>query len=161
MLPASLRTIAQGAFYKCESLKTVKFNDGLEVLENDCFSYSDIRHLVLPASVRSIGPKAFYECRCLESVDLRAAHNLKELAEETFEQCEKLRQVLLNDGLETIGPRCFVDSALEEVVVPNSVRRVGDGAFDRNSYLERVRFLGPAESAGQCAARSDCEQPPR
>ena len=162
--PNTIITIYQNAFNTFrnkQSPTSVRLNDGLEVLENDCFSYSDIRHLVLPASVHSIGPKAFYECRCLESVDLRAAHNLKELAEETFGQCKKLRRVLLNDGLETIGPRCFVNSALEEVVVPNSVRRVGDGAFDRNSYLERVRFLGPAESAGQCASRSDCEQPPQ
>lgn len=31
-LPASLSTIAQGAFAKCESLKTVKFSEGLKAL---------------------------------------------------------------------------------------------------------------------------------
>ena len=38
-LPASLRTIAQGAFYKCKSLRTVKFSEGLEVLGTD--EYTD------------------------------------------------------------------------------------------------------------------------
>ena len=31
-LPASLRTLSQGAFTGCKSLKTVKFNEGLETL---------------------------------------------------------------------------------------------------------------------------------
>ena len=30
--PVSLRTISQGAFARCSSLKTVKFNEGLEML---------------------------------------------------------------------------------------------------------------------------------
>ena len=37
-LPASLRTIAQTAFAKCENLRTVKFNEGLEVLGTDEYS---------------------------------------------------------------------------------------------------------------------------
>ena len=32
VLPASLRTLSQGAFTGCKSLKTVKFNEGLEKL---------------------------------------------------------------------------------------------------------------------------------
>ena len=142
-------------------MASVRLNEGLEALENDCFSYSNVRHLVLPASVRSIGKTTFYKCGRLESVDLRAARNLKGLPEDTFGQCKKLRRVLLNEGLETIGLRCFVESALEEVVLPSSIRRVGDYAFDWNAQLERVRFLGPVENAGQCASRSDCEQPPQ
>ena len=38
-LPASLRTVAQGAFAWCESLKEAKFCEGLEVLGTD--EYSD------------------------------------------------------------------------------------------------------------------------
>ena len=34
-LPASLRTVAQAAFAKCKSLRTVKFNEGLEALGAD------------------------------------------------------------------------------------------------------------------------------
>ena len=35
--PASLRTIAQGVFSKCKSLKTVRFNEGLEALGTDVY----------------------------------------------------------------------------------------------------------------------------
>lgn len=40
-LPASLRTVAQGAFAKCESLKSAKFADGLEVLGSDEYTSDD------------------------------------------------------------------------------------------------------------------------
>ena len=142
-LPDTIITIHQNAFNTINSKPSpvsVRLNEGLEVLESDCFSYSDIRHLVLPASVRSIGPKAFYKCLCLESMDLRAARNLKELTKDTFGQCKKLRQVLLNEGLETIGLRCFVDSALEEAVLPNSVTALGAGAFYCCGCLREVVF---------------------
>ena len=33
--PASLKTVAQAAFAGCKNLKTVKFNEGLEVLGTD------------------------------------------------------------------------------------------------------------------------------
>ena len=39
--PVSLRTIAQGAFNKCKSLKTAKFNEGLEVLGTDEYPPKD------------------------------------------------------------------------------------------------------------------------
>ena len=70
MLPASLRTIAQGAFYKCESLKTVKFNEGLEVLGTDeypddggrwfgVFEESSIESVELPSTLKRIEYCAF------------------------------------------------------------------------------------------------------
>ena len=39
--PASLRTIAQGAFAECANLKTVKFGEGLEVLGTDEYPSKD------------------------------------------------------------------------------------------------------------------------
>ena len=40
-LPSSLRTVAQGVFAKCESLKVVKFGEGLEVLGTDQYPPKD------------------------------------------------------------------------------------------------------------------------
>ena len=163
-LPNTIITIRLNAFSTFRNKQgpvSVRLNEGLEVLDGGSFFCSDIRRLVLPAGVRSVGQMAFYNCGRLESVDLRAARNLKELGESAFGQCKKLRQILLNEGLEMIGLWCFSKSTLEEVVLPGSVKHVGDYAFDQNVCLERVRFLGPSESEGQCAAHSDCEHPPR
>lgn len=35
ILPASLKVVAQGAFARCKNLRTVRVNEGLEVLGTD------------------------------------------------------------------------------------------------------------------------------
>ena len=69
--PASLRTIAQGAFNGCKSLKTVKFNEGLEVLGTDeypedkskrwfgVFEKSALEKVEFPSTLRRIEYNAF------------------------------------------------------------------------------------------------------
>lgn len=49
--------------------------------------------------------------------------------------------MLLNEGLETIGERCFEFSELEKVTIPGSVRNIGRMAFSK-TLLGRVRFRG-------------------
>ena len=46
-----------------------------------------------------------------------------------FQSCLALKRVQLNDGLETLGENCFMNTGLAGVDVPRSVREVGDGAF--------------------------------
>ena len=65
----------------------------------------------------------------MECVDLSAAHGLKSLGGEAFLGCKVLRRVVLNDGLETIGEKCFYGSGLERLSVPKSVRDIGARAF--------------------------------
>ena len=70
VLPVSLRTIAQGAFGKCESLKTVKFNEGLEVIGTDeydddggiwpgVFMKSALENIEFPSTLKRIEYCAF------------------------------------------------------------------------------------------------------
>ena len=70
--PASLRTISQGAFAECKNLKTVKFNEGLEVLGtgNDSlcygvFQHSAIESVQLPSTLRRIEQDTFDNCKNL------------------------------------------------------------------------------------------------
>ena len=68
--PASLRTVVQSAFYKCESLKTVKCDEGLEVLGTDeydddgnmwcgVFEKSSIESVELPSTLKRMEYSAF------------------------------------------------------------------------------------------------------
>ena len=85
--------------------------------------------MVLPSSVKDIDLGAFKHCEWLQFVDLRAATGLKRLGYEAFAECENLRTVLLNDGLEAIGGKCFVESGLEEIVIPSSIKYIDSGVF--------------------------------
>ena len=74
-------------------------------------------------------------------MDLSAAHGLKSISVSAFFSCKALKQVLLNEGLETIGKYSFADCGLERLFVPGSVRFIGSSAFFINP-LTQVRFLG-------------------
>lgn len=81
----------------------------------------------------------------LEYIDLSAARGLKSIGKAAFSSCEALKQVLLNDGLETIGERCFAKCELDGVSIPGSVKFIQKLAFTENP-LTQVRFLGTAEN---------------
>lgn len=138
--PNTVTTVCADAFHRARA-SSVRLNEGLRVLEHHCFDFSGIRRLVLSSSVESIEKNAFCGCEHLEYADLSAARGLKAIGPEAFALCYALRQVLLNDRLETIGENCFSWSGLEEVVIPGSVRSIKDCAFSR-SPLTQVRFLG-------------------
>ena len=68
-LPATVKTLCNGAFSSCEELEIVILNDGLETIEN--FAFSDatkLKEIVIPASVTKLTGRAFSDCTGLEAV---------------------------------------------------------------------------------------------
>ena len=70
VLPVALRAVAQEAFAKCRSLKTVKFSEGLEVLGMDeypdsnsiysgVFQESSLERVKLPTTLKRMEYSAF------------------------------------------------------------------------------------------------------
>ena len=57
-----------------------------------------------------------------------------------FQKCERLRRVTFRDGsqLERIGQRCFNGSGIEELVTPQSLKRIDSGAFRWCENLKRA-----------------------
>lgn len=109
--PRTVSTVCEKAFENT-NIASVRLNEGLRTLKEYCFQNSTVRKLVLPASVCEISGSAFGECRYLQYADLSAAHGLQTLNNYVFSNCDRLRQVLLNEGLETICPGCFSESGV-------------------------------------------------
>lgn len=105
---------------------------------------------MLPASVIEVSEDAFAACTSLQYADLSAARGLKLLKRATFNHCRGLRQVLLNEGLEIICPRCFEQCGVERVAFPRTLRRIEDWAFMSCSSLKQVCLANSAlESIGE------------
>lgn len=128
MFPNTITAVGNCAFDN-KLVSSVRFNEGLKTLEENCFQCSGIRRLTLSSGIEFIGKCAFCKCESLEYADLSAAHSLKAIGGRAFDSCEALRKVLLNDGLETICGSCFTVSGLEEVSIPGSVRSIESCAF--------------------------------
>lgn len=133
-LPASLRTISQGAFARCRSLKRVKFGEGLETLgTNDylgggtlgAFEGSAVEHVSLPSTLRRIEYSAFEDCKNLKSIELP-------------------------DALEYVGMLSFCRSGLESVVLPTALKTVQCKAF---MECEAMKGSG-SRKASKCSEKT-------
>lgn len=105
-----MRIIHQGAFCKCQNLKKVVFNKGLEVLGTD--EYFEGNGIYF----------GVFEESAVERVDLPST--LKRIEYNAFMACKNLKGVKLPSGLETIGLCAFSKSGLENIVMPQSVRTI-------------------------------------
>nr|ADD95809.1 hypothetical protein [uncultured organism MedDCM-OCT-S08-C695] len=59
VLPDSLKSMDQNAFYKCEQLKTVTLGKGLTEIGQAAFYRTAITSITFPDSLESIGSRAF------------------------------------------------------------------------------------------------------
>ena len=141
-LPRTTKIVGPHAFQDTDALASVRLNEGLEALGENCFEYSGLERLVLPASVTSVGERAFTQCEHLRYADLRAAHGLRSLERHAFYFCTELKQALLNEGLEEIGAGCFYQTGLEVISFPRPLKSLGDHAFQFCGSLRRVAFAG-------------------
>ena len=78
--------------------------------------------------------KTFYKKRQIKSVTV--PKTVKEIGEETFFECDSLREVVLNQGLEIIGSYAFYRcEELEKIDIPDTVKEIGESAW---KYCEKM-----------------------
>ncbi|MBQ3163842.1 MAG: leucine-rich repeat domain-containing protein [Lachnospiraceae bacterium] len=93
----------------------------------ECAFYSiDLKKLAFPKSISKIGGGAF--CR-LNITTLTVPGSLKVIEEQTFESCEQLKEVIIEDGVEVIEKAFKYCIALEKVTIPSSVTEIEPNAF--------------------------------
>jgi hypothetical protein len=155
----SVRVIRAKAYLRQSQLINVDLHDGLEVIEEEAFSYcSSLREILFPPSVRAIKARAFWCCSGLMTAILNGG--LEEIGKwafsecalvridippssraidnEAFDGCSGLTTAILNDGLEEIGEGAFAQCALVRIDIPPSVRAIKDCAFCHYHALTTV-----------------------
>lgn len=129
------KVITEGAFLECSSLETVILPNGLERIEGNAFSYTEIRHITIPNSVTYIGFGAFRNCQKLKTIVL--SNQITELSAYLFDNCISLVEVNIPSSVKIINnnvfDRCY---SLKKVYIPWSVEIIEKKAFvfyDRNT----------------------------
>ena len=83
--------------------------------------------------------KTFYKKRRIKSVTV--PKTVKEIGEETFFECDMLREVVLNQGLEIIGSNAFFwCEKLEKIDIPDTVKEIGKGAWENCEKLTEIKL---------------------
>ena len=60
------------------------------------------------------------------------------IGDSAFYNCTNLESISFSDTLNYIGDFAFYNSGLKEIVIGDSVRKIGKNAFARNKYLKRA-----------------------
>ena len=106
VIPDSVTSIGDYAFYYCKSLTSV----------------------TIPNSVTSIGNSAFRNCTSLISVTI--PNSVTSIGNYAFSSCTSLTSVTIPDSVTSIGDYAFYScKSLTSVTIPNSVTSIGQAAF--------------------------------
>lgn len=155
------RTIMQDGFSApVESAPRLRFSSACAMVGRRVMDFSDNGDGTLTA-VRCVDRQA-------DDLDIQfeaSACPVVAIAPRAFEGCAALRRVILPESLRQIGEMAFSGcSHLRLLTIPGGVQRVGTLAFAKCSQLERVRIepgvvqLGPS-CFSKCAALKRVEMP--
>ena len=137
-IPNSITSISNNVFADCKSLQQVTIPNSVTSIGNCAFqNCTSLSSFTIPGSVSSIGFNAFYNtafynnesnwnnglykdnCFIEAAVDISGVYTIK-------------------DGTRLIADVAFCHKSMTSVVIPNSVKVIGKGAFSRSSSLESV-----------------------
>lgn len=121
--------IGEGCFFNYADIKSVTLPQTIETIGAQAFALCEgLTELILPDSITQIGNYAFRDCRGLKKVIL--PKKLKHLSRGLFAFCYLDNpEIILPDWLETIGNDAFWNAGDFNLVIPDSVKKIGVGAF--------------------------------
>ena len=115
LIPSSIRSIGEKAFYGCKGLTTLE----------------------IPSSVNYLGENAFEKCTAIEIVSISTA--LKVIPEGTLYGCKSLRSVVIPSSKTFIGKRAFEQcDNLPLVILPQYMTLIDEDAFKNCKSLNTI-----------------------
>ena len=141
-IETGVTTIGAYAFDHCSSLTSVTIPNSVTTIENNAFSNcSSLTSITIPNSVTTIRERAFWSCGRLTSIDVASGNSnysskdgvLFNKDNSILIQCpmgNKRTEYTIPNSVKTIGNRAFDNCIrLISVTIPNSVTTIGNEAF--------------------------------
>lgn len=168
-LSSAIKTIPWQAFWKCENLKEIIIPEGVEEISYTAFcGCKRMESITLPKGLKKVGSAAFKDCEQLKTVKMLDSST--QVDADSFENTPFMTalweqtegeyviwnhilmgvkkpqvELILPEGVTNIADFAFAyDNKLCRVVIPSSVKLIGDGAFS-NTNLENVVMNGGQE----------------
>ena len=124
--------------------------------------YDFVHRVVVGEGITSLSSYIFSDLYELSAVELPST--LRTIGEYAMEGLQQLKSITLPENLEVIRTGAFMYSALESIVIPESVRELESYAFYSNYFLQEITLPRTMDSIGdQCFAHcthlKDLEMP--
>jgi len=138
IIPNSVTSIGQIAFYGCTGLTSIEIPNSVTRIGDEAFfGCSGLTSITIPNRVTSIGEGAFSDCSGLTSITI--PNSVTSIGDETFFGCSGLTSITIPNSVTSIGNYAFYRcSALTSIEIPNSVTSIGSYAFYDCSGLTSI-----------------------
>ena len=147
-IPSTITDWGQNVFMLCENINTISLAEGLKSISSDMFSnLTKLENISIPSTVTSIDQNAFWGCTSLKSITIPSSvtdwpPTIDQQVggyNRAFSGCTSLSEVILSEGLTTLGDYTFEDCvSLTNITIPSSMTNVGFRAFSGCNSLTTI-----------------------
>ena len=120
-------TVLLGVNENKDDITDIIIPEGVEEIADSALAHCyHLKNVSLPRSLKVIGRCAFMKCWSIESIDI--PEDLKEIGDFAFHGCE-LKIVVLPEGVVSLGNEVFLNSGLQNITIPSTIRKIGENAI--------------------------------
>lgn len=158
VIPASVKSIGEMAFYGCSQLTDIQLPQNLTTIERQAFMHCNgLTCVTIPMRVSIIGYGAFRSCANLTTVNYNARK-----CENTDEMCSNspITQFNIGSNVECIPTRILMNqSRITSITIPAYVKSIGSEAFKGCTGIDTVVYRaihcdGPTQASDAWFASS-------
>lgn len=153
VLNKELSSIGDNAFDWCVSLTNINLPNKLNSIGDNAFSNSGLINIVLPQNLTSMGTSVFSNSKSLETIDASQTL-LTIIPESACENCDKLTNIDLPNGLHTINKFAFENTGIKQITIPSTLQTMDKSAFS-DDLDKQPKFQCTSTLAGKINALFD------
>ena len=165
LIPSTIVDLPAGALNGTGTVKTVIFEDGTEpitIADELGAMWKSLTSLTLGRNVKPVGDISVFKNTSSKFTDLTVTDAVTELPAKAFAGTRNLRgNVSLGKNLAKIGNQAFSNCVYlgntNPVVLPGSLKEIGDSAFASCTRMKRIDFNSKLDRIG-CAAFQNCNK---
>lgn len=140
VLPNSVKYVGDRAFSVMEKLQSVEYN--VPCSGQSAFYDCDMLERVkIGSNVETIGKNMFSYCKKLTKVEFEERNNSMPLSidEDAFSSCENITEIILPEGVDSIGKEAFKNCyGLTSVKVPSTLKSIEKSSFSGCENLQKI-----------------------